>query len=214
MTDGVLITVSNPGDIHELPPEEQDTGVDQALSGVLVALLKGVVYQAKQPDLWHHLLENHTAVIDYFTVIGLDVYLDRGEGYAFLRQKDYLPEDSAIPRLVQSRPLGFGLSVLCVLLRKWLLEHDAQGGELRCIINRRRVIDELQLYLKEEKNEAKRVDTCGRLIRRAGDLHLLQPLKNDPDQFEIQRITKALITADWLGELDERLAEYQQHVDG
>jgi hypothetical protein len=208
-------TISN----HEPAPDNDELSADNAtesghdLAAVLIALMKGVLYQDKQLPLWQQLHSLRNKVIDYFAVIGLELYVDDAEGYAFLRQKEWPTDEEALPKLVQSRPLGFGLSVLCLLLRKWLQEHDASGGELRCIINRQRILDELTLFLPAEANEARQIDACNRMINRAIELHLLQQLKNEPDQFEIRRITKALIDAEWLGDLDKRLQEYQQHAD-
>src|SRR5258708_3539694 len=87
------------------------------LPPVLVHLLKGVLYRDQHPQVWHDLEALEAQVMDYFKAVGLDLMIDQAEGFAYLKQAP-LDEDSGIPRLIQRRPLGYALSVLCVLLRK------------------------------------------------------------------------------------------------
>src|SRR5215207_4598848 len=55
-----------------------------------VSLLKGIVYD-HQKDVWENLLQYEPEIIKYFGVLGLEVYLDKSEGYAYLRQKELEP---------------------------------------------------------------------------------------------------------------------------
>jgi hypothetical protein len=148
----------------------------------------------------------------FLAVLGLELHLDEVEGFAFIRQVEPPAGDESLPRLVQRRPLGYGMSVFCLLLRKWLLQHDAQGGEPRAIVSLQTITDELSLYLPEAKSETKAADRIQSYIRHAIETGLLKELKGDKDRFEILRITRALINAEWLGDLDERLDQYAEHA--
>ena len=55
---------------------------------------------------------------------------------------------------------------------------------------------------------ADRIDTD---IRKAIELGFLRRLHGREEQFEVRRILKAFIDAQWLGEFDRRLAEYRDH---
>lgn len=190
----------------------QPADATQRLSQVVIPLLKGPVYAERKTDCWSLLLGEQASVRSYLAVLGLELYLDETEGFAFVRQVEPPAGDDSLPRLVQRRPLGHGMSVFCLLLRKWLLQHDAQGGEPRAILTLEAITDELSLYLPPAKSEAKAADRIQTYIRQAVDAGLLKELKGDKDRFEILRITRALINAAWLGDLDERLRLYAEHA--
>ncbi|HPK06887.1 MAG TPA: DUF4194 domain-containing protein, partial [Aminivibrio sp.] len=63
---------------------------EKALSLLVVPLLKGVLDREEQASLWPLLLRFQARVRDYVGVLGLELFLDEAEGYAFLRS---LPED-------------------------------------------------------------------------------------------------------------------------
>ncbi len=182
------------------------------LSHVVIPLLKGPIHRDRQVDTWEQLLRCKEAVAEYLRTLGLTVFVDENEGYAFVRQMDFGDDDSPPPKLIQRRPLSFAVSVLCLILRQWLLEHDTQGGELRAIIEKRQIREELALFLPQSGSEAKQEDALNRHINRATELGLLKALKDDDQRFEIQRIVKALINADWLGDMENKLAEYKKHA--
>ncbi|MDX9709718.1 MAG: DUF4194 domain-containing protein [Trichloromonas sp.] len=184
---------------------------------VLIALFKGVLYQDKNPEQWRDLLTYQNAVRDYVAVLGLQVLLDETEGYAFLRQR---PEEAGedeetapLPRLVQRRQLSYPVSLLCVLLRKKLIEQDAVGGETRVILSRAQIVDMMRVFLPEGSNEARTVEQIESHIRKVADYGFLRPLKGDEERFEVRRILKALVDADWLGDLDRKLEAYRAHAD-
>ncbi len=187
------------------------------VSLVLIALFKGVLYQDKNPELWRDLLTYQGAVRDYTAVLGLQIFLDETEGYAFLHQPPEAAveaEDSpALPRLVQRRQLSYPVSLLCVLLRKKLIEQDAGGGETRTILSREQIVDMLRVFLPEGSNEAKTVEQIESHIRRVVDYGFLRRLQGDEERFEVRRILKALVDADWLGDLDQKLEAYRAHAD-
>lgn len=188
------------------------------VSLVLIALFRGVLYEDKSPELWRDLLTYQGAVRDYVAVLGLQVLLDETEGYAFLRQRpeevvDDEEEIAPLPRLVQRRQLSYPVSLLCVLLRKKLIEQDVAGGETRVILSREQIVDMMRVFLPEGSNEAKTVEQIENHIRKVADYGFLRPLKGDAERFEVRRILKALVDADWLGNLDQKLEAYRAHAD-
>jgi Domain of unknown function (DUF4194) len=186
-------------------------------SRVLIALFKGVRYQDKSPELWRDLLIYQGAVRDYIEVLGLQMLLDETEGYSFLRQ---LPEEAGadedippLPRLVQRRQLSYPVSLLCVLLRKKLIEQDVAGGETRVILSQEQIVDMMRVFLPEGSNEAKTVAQIESHIRKVADYGFLRSLKGDKERFEVRRILKALVDADWLSDLEQKLEAYRTHAD-
>ncbi|HUO77983.1 MAG TPA: DUF4194 domain-containing protein [Thermodesulfovibrionales bacterium] len=197
---------------------EQDFGMqpskDYDLSSVVVPLLKGVLYQESSPDLWNSLLGLQARVRDYVSVIGLDLVLDEAEGYAFLRSHSGNGDETEtkLPRLVARRSLSFPVSLLLSLLRKKLAEFDASGGDTRLVLSGEDIAELIRVFLPESSNEAKLMDQIDGHINKIVDLGFMRRLKPQSGQkemFEVRRILKAFVDAQWLAEFDERLADYR-----
>jgi len=185
---------------------------DSVLSLPLIALFKGVLYQEDDPALWQGLLELQSRVRDYLGVLGLQLILDEAEGYAYLRQRQDEDEAGqvALPRLIPRRQLSYPVSLLLALLRKRLAEFDASSGEARLILSREQIADLLRLFLAEGSNEAKLADRIDAHIAKVVELGFLRRLRGKDEQFEVRRILKAYVDAQWLNEFDQRLRDYSQ----
>jgi hypothetical protein len=185
------------------------------LAPVLIQLFKGVVYTDQHPRLWQALLELQAAVRDYIRILGLSLYLDEAEGYAFLRQQDTETDDEDspdTPRLVAKRTLTYPVSLLLALLRKRLAEQDATGGDSRVVLERTQVVEMMRVFMPEHSNEVKTIDQIGIAINKVIEYGFLRTLKQQDDMLEIRRILKAFVDAQWLGELDTKLKTYQQYA--
>ena len=192
------------------PPTE----MAHELSAVVVPLLKGVIYQEDHPGLWSSLLNLQPRVRDYVAVLGLELILDEAEGYVFLRAKPEPEEEQAIklPRLVARRQLSFPVSLLLALLRKKLAEFDASGGETRLILSRDEVVELIRIFLPAGSNEARFIDQIDSHLNKIIELGFVRRLRGQEQVFEVRRILKAFIDAQWLSEFDQRLIEYQQQL--
>jgi hypothetical protein len=145
-------------------------------------------------------------------VIGLDLVLDEAEGHAYLRQKPQVEGEPELARLVTRRQLGFSLSLILALLRKKLAEHDAMSGEVRLVVSKADILDMVRLFLPATGNEARLKDRVDRDIGRVVDLGFLRQLKGRDDTYEVRRILRSFVDAQWLGTLNERLADYVRHA--
>jgi hypothetical protein len=131
-----------------------------------------------------------------------------------LVESDSEESDGAdLPRLVARRQLGFPVSLLLALLRKRLAELDAKGGETRLIVSRDDMVDMLRLFAPDASNEARLTDRIDAHIAKVVELGFLRLLAGHADQYEVRRILKAFVDAQWLHDFDERLAAYREHVD-
>src|SRR5712691_7607363 len=129
-----------------------------ALSLVLVALMKGVVDRENDAARWQSLLELQTRVRDQVAVLGLELILDEAEGYAYLRQRPVREGEEGPPRLVPRRQLGYQVSLLLALLRKKLAEFDATSGEARLILSRDEIVEMMSMFLPDTTNQARLMD--------------------------------------------------------
>ena len=178
------------------------------LSHVLVALMKGILERDSAAQLWQGLLAHQSRVRDHIAVVGLDLMLDEAEGFAYLRQRPQAQDEPDMPRLIMRRQLGYSLSLMLVLLRKKLAEHDAMGGATRLVVASADILDMVRLFQADTANEARLKDRVERDIAKVVDLGFLRQLKGREDAYEVRRILRSFVDAQWLGELHERLAVY------
>lgn len=191
------------------------------LSSVLVPLLKGVIYRDENAPRWSALLTLQTRVRDYLTVLGLELVLDEAEGYAFLRSRPELEADEVsarLPRLIARRPLSFPVSLLLALLRKKLAEFDAGGGDTRLVLDREQLVDMVRVFLPESSNETRIIDQIDAHLNKIVELGFLKRLKpsvtvaGGAAEYEVRRILKAFVDAQWLSDFEARLAAYQAQL--
>lgn len=181
-----------------------------SISQVLITLMKGVMYQEDNPARWQLLLDLQSQVREYMALLGLEVVLDEGENYAFLRQRS-AEEKGELPRLVPRRQLSYSASLLLALLRRRLAEFDAASGDTRLILSRENIVTMMRVFLPDTTNEARLTDRIDTDIRKIIELGFLRRLQGGEEQLEVRRILKAFVDAQWLGEFDRRLAEYRAH---
>lgn len=186
----------------------------ERLPQVLVALFKGVLYQDAAPTVWQDLLDLQTRVRDYVGVLGLELLLNEAEGYAYLRQREPTDGEEELPRLVPRRQLSYPVSLLLALLRKKLAEHDAAAGDPRLILSREQIADMVRLFLPDTTNEAKLMDRIDAHVNKVVEFGFLRRMRGQEGQFEVQRILKAFVDAQWLAEFEQRLAEYRGYAGG
>lgn len=182
--------------------------MEQEYSLSLIALLKGIVFN-HQKEVWNNLLRYEPDVKKYFQLIGLELYFDRSEGYAFLRQIQW-EEDTGLPRLAEKRQLNFLTSLLCIVLRKYLLEQDAQGGSVRSIISEQEMINRIKVFLPGTNDEAKQQEKIISTINRVIDIGFLRKLDDQEKNYEVQRIIKGFVNADLIDELLKKLKRYAE----
>lgn len=210
----------------DLPEEAAEiASASPELSPLLIALLKGVIYRDEvtggKARRWHDLMALQHRVRDYVDVLGLTLVLDEAEGYAFLRSidRDEQDPDNQIPRLVARRPLSFPVSLLLALLRKKLAEFDAGGqeGGMRLVLSRDEIVELVRVFLPESSNEARLIDRLDGDINKVVELGFLRRMKPTTGQastFEVRRILKSFVDAQWLAEFDARLAAYRAQLTG
>lgn len=190
------------------------TSLPNNLSQVLVGLMKGVMDRENDLARWQSLLDLQTRVRDHVAILGLELILDEAEGYAYLRQRLVQDVEEELPRLVPRRQLGYQVSLLLALLRKKLAEFDATSGESRLILSRDGIIEMMRLFLPDTTNQARLADRVDAHINRLMEMGFLRRLRGTDHQYEVRRILKAFVDAQWLSELDQRLSVYREHAVG
>jgi hypothetical protein len=203
--------------MHEQHQAGASAGGD--LSSLAITLLKRVIYREEDERLWSALLGLQARVRDYVSVLGLELALDEAEGYAFLRGRPKPTDEDGnvrLPRLVARRPLSFPVSLLLALLRKKLAEFDASGADTRLVLTLDDVVELVRIFLPDRSNEARLTDEIETHVNKVIELGFLRRLKviSGPPSFEVRRILKAFIDAQWLADFDARLSAYRAQLAG
>ena len=202
----------------EVMPNSVTVVVGNELPLLLITLLKGVLFQESDAHLWNALVKHQSSVRDYVATLGLELQLDEPEGYAFLRTKPVdatEPDALALPRLMRRHQLSFPVSLLLALLRKKLVEFDTSGGASRLILSIEEIVELVRVFLPEGTNEAKFVNKIEMHLNKIVELGFLRELKSQSKRekaYEVPRIIKAFVDANWLADFDLRLAEYHKHA--
>ena len=181
-----------------------------SLSVAVTSLMKGVVYRDGAQTAWQHVTGLAAQVSDYVATLGLTVVIDEAEGYAFLRSRsDDELADLGIPRLVPRHQLPLHTSLLLALLRRRLAEHDTTDAGERLIMTGDALRELLTPFFPASTNEARIVDQADTAIRRVADLGFLRRMPGQ-DEYEVRRVVKAFVDAQWLADFDAHLAEYAE----
>lgn len=202
--------------------QEQNT----SFSSVLIKLLQGFVV-VDEKKYWESLLTYEEAIREYFATLGLQLYLNTDDGYAFLKQGAHQQQEGEteegeilennenapavesalqIPTLVRRIPLSFDVSLLCVLLREALEQFDSKvNDDQRLVLHRTDIYDLLKLFYEDKTDETKQVKRFDTLINRVTELGFLKELRGNQNAFEVRRIIKAQFDAEKLSEIKNKM---------
>jgi len=172
---------------------------------VIIKLFSGVLYKNDNPKEWLELENAFSAISDYLKPLGLEPIFDESEGYAYLRS---IEQEEDFPKLLRKRTLSYKVSLLLVLLRKRLTQFDMQSDDSRAIISKEEIVELFELFLNESFNEVKQVKEIESYIKKVVDLGFLKKLKNS-DNYEIKRVIKSFVDAQWMESFEQRLQEYR-----
>ena len=101
-----------------------------------------------------------------------------------------------MPRLAERRQLNYLTSLLCIVLRKYLLEQDAQGGSVRSIISAQEMIRRILVFLPPTHDEAKQQEKIMTTINKVVEIGFLRKLDDQERNYEVHRIIKGFVNAD------------------
>ena len=174
-------------------------------------LIKGLFYKSDNENAWLELIESSRGVIsEYFSTIGLRLEIDEVEGYAYLKTAEVLEDEEPLPKLINSRELSYKVSLLCVLLRKKIVDFEMQNESSRAVISKEDIIANITLFLPQKFNEVKLYKEVETTIKKVEDLGFLKRLKSVENSYEIKSSIKAFVDAQWLSEFTQRLEEYKE----
>ncbi|MCO7218448.1 DUF4194 domain-containing protein [Klenkia sp. PcliD-1-E] len=189
--------------------EARPARAELSLPLVVTSLMRGVVYRETAPEVWRHLLALQPDLRDHVAVLGLVPVVDETEGFAFLRQRpEEEPDGVPVPRLVARRSLSFPVSLLLALLRRRLAAADAGEAGSRLVLSRMEIVDLLADVLPDPGRRNRLVEQVDGHVAKAVELGFLRRMPGPDGGFEVRRVLKAFVDAQWLADFDAKLAEY------
>ena len=163
-------------------------------------VLQGPVFE-DQTNSWNEVLKYEPEIVKYFGKIGLDLIVDKREGYAFLKQS-LLDETGNTIGLVRRVSMSYEQSLVCVLLREWLMEFEMTAHDTKNLyITPKQFRSRLEVFFKDKANELKFIKELNRYMvemERFKFLKLIESNKDssDDNRYEVKRIIKARISLD------------------
>ncbi len=176
-----------------------------------VKLLQGPVFEDQQ-DIWNETVQYQVELTLYFEKIALDLVIDKRDGYAYLKQIE-LDESGSTIGLIRRMPLTYDLTLVCVLLREWLLEFESNDLETANLyITPKQFRDRIEMFFKEKTNELKFIKELNRHLDQCVEMGFLKLVHKDginPDEYryEVKRIIKARITPGELLQFKQQLED-------
>tara|TARA_A100000171_G_scaffold45648_1_gene49628 strand:+ start:4761 stop:5351 length:591 start_codon:yes stop_codon:yes gene_type:complete len=181
-----------------------------------VKLLQGPVFEDQQ-DVWNEVLQYQVELTQYFEKIALEVVIDKRDGYAYLKQIE-LDESGSTIGLIRRMPLTYDLTLVCVLLREWLLEFESSDLETANLyITPKEFRDRMEMFFKEKTNELKFIKELNRHLDQCVDMGFLKLVHKDTTsqdeyRYEVKRILKARVTTDELSKFKQQLEDELKSV--
>lgn len=183
-------------------------------SGVVIKLLQGPVYDEAK-TVWNELILFQKQISLYLEQIGLELIVEKNDGYAFLRQIE-LDETGKTIGLIRRLPLTFEQTLLCVLLREWIDEFETEIKDNEAlIISHNDFRDRIEVFFKESSNKVKLLKELDKYIKDMVRFGFLKQIGADNDEteavtYEVKRIIKSRITSDKLEEFKAKLQKISE----
>jgi hypothetical protein len=178
---------------------------------IFIRLLKGPVEYLDRSS-WEQLLQYQAELTRFLQQLGLQLVLEKEDGYAYLEQVR-LDEDDSVAGWVRRIQLGYEESILLVLLRDMMAEFEVGEATTRELIRKRREIKEYaELFFKENPSRVKFIRDLDRLIDRVEELGFLEKTETsdltDEQKFRIKKIIKARVDNEVLENFKQQLLEH------
>ncbi len=175
-------------------------------------LLKGVVYH--DDPVWTQIRDYELPIRHYLIKIGLSLHLDEIGNFAYLYD-DSRDDDgkNTLPALTSRRSLSFIDTLMLVLLRERLDEHEMRDLDgRRLILAEEDLTEMLTVFLTDQADERKVQQSLTTTINRLQKYGFLTHRRDG--RFEVRPLLRAKVSADELDSIKARLINYLKQQNG
>jgi hypothetical protein len=195
-------------------------------SSTIVRLMQVYAIYDDDRQYWGTLQQYETAIREYFAVIGIEIDLNRADGYARLVQKEFGEDELNPPiKLIRKIALTYEQSLLSVILRDMLEENETRiqgGNSSKLFVTGEEIKNKIELFFKDQSNKKALISKLDLLIEKMRDLGFLKIIREDKsvkgelktvnNQYEIKTILRAKISNDKLEEFKIKLQDYADTI--
>ena len=195
-------------------------------SSTIVRLMQVYAIYDDDRQYWGILQQHETAIREYFAVIGIEIDLNRADGYARLVQKEFGEDELNPPiKLIRKIALTYEQSLLSVVLRDMLEENETRiqgGNSSKLFVTGEEIKHKIELFFKDQNNKKTLISKLDSLIEKMRDLGFLKIVREDKsvkgelktvnNQYEIKTILRAKISNDKLEEFKIKLQDYADSI--
>jgi Domain of unknown function (DUF4194) len=195
-------------------------------SSTIVRLMQTYAIYDDDRQYWGMLQQHETPVREYFALIGLEIDLNRTDGYARLVQKEFGEDELNPPiKLIRKIALTYEQSLLSVILRDMLEENETRiqgGNSSKLFVTGEEIKNKIELFFKDQSNKKALISKLDSLIEKMRDLGFLKIIREDKsvkgelktvnNQYEIKTILRAKISNDKLEEFKIKLQDYADSI--
>ncbi|MEM7797790.1 MAG: DUF4194 domain-containing protein [Chloroflexota bacterium] len=171
-------------------------------------LLKGVIYH--DDPVWQQVRDYELPIREYLGRVGLTLVLDEIGNFAYLHDESREDDDlNALPALTSRRPLSFADTLLLVLLRERLDEHELRDIDGAPLILSPDELREMVILFMGDHSDARRVEqSYSASLNRLLKYGYLTRFKRGDDRYVVRPLIRAKVTADELDEIKRRLMQF------
>ncbi|EMY78777.1 PF13835 domain protein [Leptospira weilii serovar Ranarum str. ICFT] len=174
----------------------------------ILKLLRGPISLDEDPKAWDQLYGKKEEVRKYFEQIGLILYMDEVDCYAFLRQTSDEDDDDdkeKLPKLTRKIAINRRETLLLVLLREVILEREEKDPSSSAIVRKEDIYELLKPYFPKTTNEVDLYKDFDRMIRAVENLGFIRMM--DGSGIKIRKILKAKLSVADLERIKSKFRE-------
>ena len=184
-------------------------------SAIIKLLQSRAVYDNDR--YWQIILQHEIGIRNHFGEIGIELDLNRSEGYVRITQKEFADDEPNPPiKLIRKFALNYEQSLMAIVLREWLEEHSVsyQSGS-RLFISKEQLRNRIELFFKNQNNRKSLIGKLDTLIEKMVENSFLEVNQKDeanPEntRYEVKTLVKIKISNE---KLEEFKAKLKNHVE-
>ena len=184
-------------------------------SAIIKLLQSRAVYDNDR--YWQIILQHEIGIRNHFGEIGIELDLNRSEGYVRITQKEFADDELNPPiKLIRKFALNYEQSLMAIVLREWLEEHSVsyQSGS-RLFISKEQLRNRIELFFKNQNNRKSLIGKLDALIEKMVENSFLEVNQKDeanPEntRYEVKTLVKIKISNE---KLEEFKAKLKNHVE-
>ncbi len=188
-------------------------------SSLIIKLLQSyAIYDDER--YWSVLLQYETSVRDYFEIIGLELILNRSDGFARLSQKEFTDDEQNIPiKLIRKIKMDYDQSLLCVVLRELIDEFESSTHQLssKLFITGEQLKNRIEQFFPRQNNQKALLKKFDILVGKMVDYRFLEINRKDENnvdntQYEVKMLIKGKIDNEQLEGFKNKLQNYAESI--